>query len=187
MKLSARHFQKGFTTTSLHSRGFTLVELLVVIAIVGILAAALVATIDPLEQIKKAQDTTNKNTSVEYLNAITRYYGTNQQYPWTLVTNPCGTPNGATIKSLSSGVNNCTSKLTEEGELKKSFSTARGIDKIFVTYYGAPSERIAVCFKPTSKSQQRDALTIYNDKGDDSDASSCKAQGGANDCHWCAQ
>ena len=35
-----------------NSKGFTLIELLVVIGILGVLAAALIATIDPFEQIK---------------------------------------------------------------------------------------------------------------------------------------
>ena len=44
--------------------GFTLIELLVVIGILGILAAALVATIDPFEQLKKADDAKIKNIAV---------------------------------------------------------------------------------------------------------------------------
>ena len=49
-------------------KGFTLIELLVVIGILGILAAALVATIDPFEQLNKAQDSTVKNMAGRILN-----------------------------------------------------------------------------------------------------------------------
>ncbi|MFH0773343.1 MAG: prepilin-type N-terminal cleavage/methylation domain-containing protein, partial [bacterium] len=35
------------------TRGFTLIELLIVIALLGALAVALLAALDPLEQIKK--------------------------------------------------------------------------------------------------------------------------------------
>ena len=37
-------------------RGFTMIELLVVIAIIGVLAAAVLAAINPVEQISKGRD-----------------------------------------------------------------------------------------------------------------------------------
>ena len=36
-------------------KGFTMIELLVVIAVIGILAVALLATLNPLEQIRKGR------------------------------------------------------------------------------------------------------------------------------------
>jgi prepilin-type N-terminal cleavage/methylation domain-containing protein len=42
---------------SLLSKGFTLIELLVVIAIVGILAAAVIFMMDPIDKIRSARDT----------------------------------------------------------------------------------------------------------------------------------
>lgn len=47
----------GFTTTSSHGRGFTLVELLVVIAIVAILAVVVLVAINPLETLRKSRNT----------------------------------------------------------------------------------------------------------------------------------
>src|SRR4051812_6427183 len=67
--------------------GFTLIELLVVIGILGILASALVATIDPFEQLKKANDSNRKNVAVEFLNATLRYYTTHNALPWDTVAN----------------------------------------------------------------------------------------------------
>jgi prepilin-type N-terminal cleavage/methylation domain-containing protein len=64
------------------SKGFTLIELLVVIGILGVLAAALVATIDPFEQLKKATDANVKNTAVEFIDANIRYFTTHNAMPW---------------------------------------------------------------------------------------------------------
>ncbi|MFH1561734.1 MAG: type II secretion system protein [Patescibacteria group bacterium] len=62
--------------------GFTLVELLIVIALIGVLAAALVATLNPIEQINKARDARFKNDAAELLAALERYYATQLYYPW---------------------------------------------------------------------------------------------------------
>ena len=75
-----RNFLKLFKRDS----GFTLIELLVVIGILGVLAAALIATIDPFEQIKKAQDSNTKNAAVEFNDALLRYYATHNAFPWEL-------------------------------------------------------------------------------------------------------
>jgi len=63
-------------------KGFTLVELLIVMALIAILAAALVATLDPIEQINKARDARITNDSAEVLAGIERFYASIQEYPW---------------------------------------------------------------------------------------------------------
>ncbi len=62
--------------------GFTLVELLIVIALIAVLAAALVATLNPVEQINKARDARYKNDAAELLAAIERSYASTLNYPW---------------------------------------------------------------------------------------------------------
>lgn len=64
------------------SFGFTLVELLIVIALIGVLAVALMATLNPIEQVNKARDSKFKNDAAEVLAAIERYYATQNYYPW---------------------------------------------------------------------------------------------------------
>lgn len=62
--------------------GFTLVELLIVITLIAVLAVALVATLNPIEQINRARDSRYKNDAAELLGAIERYYTSTGEYPW---------------------------------------------------------------------------------------------------------
>ena len=62
--------------------GFTLVELLIVIALISILAVAVLATINPIEQSNKARDARVQNDAAEVMNAYERYYASIQSYPW---------------------------------------------------------------------------------------------------------
>lgn len=62
--------------------GFTLVELLIVIALISILAVAVLATINPIEQTNKARDARVQNDAAEVMNAYERYYASLYRYPW---------------------------------------------------------------------------------------------------------
>ena len=75
-------------------KGFTLVELLIVIALIAILSVAVLATINPVEQSNKANDSTAQNDAAEVLNAYERYYANKQSYPWVDV------DSGATVTSV---------------------------------------------------------------------------------------
>jgi len=67
-------------------KGFTLVELLIVIALIAILSVAVLSTINPIEQSNKARDSRVQNDAAEVLNAMERYYASNQKYPWIMFT-----------------------------------------------------------------------------------------------------
>jgi len=62
--------------------GFTMIELLVVIAILGILAATVLAAINPVEQINRARDTREQSDAAQLITAVQRYYSANQVWPW---------------------------------------------------------------------------------------------------------
>lgn len=182
-----RNYLKLFKRDS----GFTLIELLVVIGILGVLAAALVATIDPFEQLNKAQDSSTKNTVVEYVDANIRYFTTHSAMPWadTALSGACqtaGAPSGVGLQIPS--MINCTKDLTDDSELKASFSTAVNILKnIYVT--AGTDNVVIVCYLPVSKSQKRDPLTTKTITGDpvNNPTTACKGYGGATDCYWCTQ
>ena len=62
--------------------GFTLIELLIVITILGILATAVLAAINPLEQISRGRDTGSKSDAEQLLSGIARYNAAQGYYPW---------------------------------------------------------------------------------------------------------
>lgn len=178
---------------SVGSKGFTLIELLVVIGILGILASALIATIDPFEQLKKATDANVKNALVEYLNANVRYYTTHNTFPWDTVANGGDNCNGGVAPdgSGTTGINTpstmttCTDALIAEKELKSGFSTATNLLKEIYITYDASNNDLTGCFKPGSASQQKDKNTKFTQTG--TDGTDCKSAGGATSCYWCTK
>lgn len=172
--------------------GFTLIELLVVIGILGILAAALIATIDPFEQLNKAQDANVKNTVVEYINGSIRYYTTHQAMPWADTAAPAACQNSGTPPSASllttAQMQSCTDALISDGELKASFTGATNVlGKVYIT--AGANNAIIGCFLPVSRSQLKDPNTKYTQSGEAiaSPTTACKGYGGATDCYWCTQ
>ncbi len=187
-------------------RGFTLIELLVVIGILGILAAALVATIDPFEQLKKAQDANVKNVLVEFNDAVIRYYADHNAYPWDATANGGGGCNNATQPvSKGSGVGglnlgtdvgsgnqiaagSCVGVLLGDNELKQSFWTdLADLSKIYITYDSGDNLVIG-CFYPQSKASQTDTNTQYDqDGGTDSNKNCNQPNNAQNGCYWCTR
>lgn len=70
------------TARFLVEKGFTLVELLIVIALIGVLAVAVLAAINPLEQLNRAKDTGMESDASQLLAAIDRYYASQEKFPW---------------------------------------------------------------------------------------------------------
>ncbi len=177
-------------------KGFTLIELLVVIGILGILAAALVATIDPFEQLNKAQDTNIKNTAVEYINGNIRWYTTHNAFPWDPAANggvDCNGSAAPNVTQLSSpgmatGPTICIAALVSDKEVKPGFVTATTqLQAIYVTYTAATNE-LAACFMPKSTSQQKDANVQYNRNGTVNAAKNCANKADPNNgCYWCGK
>ncbi len=62
--------------------GFTMIELLIVIAVLGILAVAVLASINPIEQINRGRDTGSRSDAEQLISAIDRFYAAKGYYPW---------------------------------------------------------------------------------------------------------
>lgn len=191
MKLSAQSFKRVLKTNfqlstfnSQVSKGFTLIELLVVIGILGILAAALVATIDPFEQLNKGSDARTENTLIEFQNGLLRYYTLRGQLPWNDTDDECMGVGGApTTPQSITAISACLDDLIAQGELKQSFANSPDLPNIYITEESR--NNIALCYEPISKSKQRDVNTIYAQDG--GAGTDCKSSGGATDCYWCSR
>jgi prepilin-type N-terminal cleavage/methylation domain-containing protein len=165
---------------SIKKLGFTMIELLIVIAVLGILAVAVLASINPIEQINRGRDTGSRSDAEQLISAIDRYYAAKGYYPWmtngvsdNTWTDPAGTGIGALSGDLvqlddsnsSLGVDNIDilTSLSSGGtaELKASF-TSRLVDPAasnFLSIYnsGVSGESTYACFVPKSASFREEA------------------------------
>lgn len=146
--------------------GFTMVELLVVISIIGILAAAVLAALNPAEQLKKGRDTATKADSATLLSGLERYQATFGCYPWAYVAGTCGTTvlSGTTAVTAASftGTGNLASLLTQD-ELKTQFTSRASItgSKLYIS---ETNRQVSVCFTPESKTARAGGLgPVMND------------------------
>jgi len=192
MKALLKRIQKLFK----QKKGFTLIELLVVIGILGVLAAALIATIDPFEQIKKAADSNTKNAAVEFNDGLLRYYATHNAFPWDANGDAAcaltGVPNKTVLYSAPT-LSPCVTALTNENELKSAFgSDINDLQNIYVTYDAVANDTI-VCFQPQSKSQEKVALmNADGTAGPGMATHTCVFNNGVpastmGGCFWCTQ
>jgi len=70
-----------------NQKGFTLIELLIVIAVLGVLAAVVLAAIDPLEQLARGRDSGRKSSVAQIGHALEAYSTVNNNvYPTVNVT-----------------------------------------------------------------------------------------------------
>lgn len=138
--------------------GFTLIELIIVIGILGILTIGLLLTIDPLEHLARSRDANRRSLTVEYYNALQRYYSTNSQFPWGA--------EGIALPAEDSGLLNT---LISAGELSQKYLSKVGVfpyTGITITTQSiAGGGKIWVCFDPESKSISREAGVKYSAPG----------------------
>ena len=156
--------------------GFTLVELLIVIALIGVLAVAVLAAINPLEQLNRARDTGMESDASQLLAAIDRYYATQEKFPWVLAPVGTSTANNDAefgfVSAKDAGVGICgdagctiDGALLGQYELKSEFrnrkfikATAEG-DLLYVSKASGGSKSVYACWIPTSKAKRTQAVT----------------------------
>lgn len=158
--------------------GFTMIELLVVIAVIGILAVALLSTLNPLEQIRKGRDTRTRADLSQLLGAVERYNASLGYFPWQTsegqdVNNGApdinyymigGSSGSDTIvgSSPSETVADSLARLTETSEVKSSFIdrvTGTGYPTTYLFYDDeSTGSSVVACFTPESQSFQKEAF-----------------------------
>ena len=155
-------------------KGFTLVELLIVIALLGVLAAAVLAAINPLEQANRARDTRMRSDASQLLAATDRYFVTQNEFPW--VTSGDAINNDAAYgfaNAQDDGVGICAAagcagsgndgSLILNNELKTEFRNrdfAKATIDTEMLYVGkatGASSSIYACWVPKSKSERQKA------------------------------
>ena len=165
---------------------FTMIELLIVIAILGILAVAVLAAINPIEQINRGRDTGSRSDAEQLLSAIDRFYAYKGYYPW--VTNPNnnsvldwkGVAGSATINFSGGSITawpddatptpcyvldkiangNSDGSCVGTNEVKRSFIdkiTKTDYNHLYVYFSGEAGDSLYVCFKPQSGAMQKEA------------------------------
>ena len=164
---------------SLRKLGFTMIELLIVIAVLGILAVAVLAAINPIEQINRGRDTGSRSDAEQLLSAIDRFYASQGYYPWQNGATDVDGNNEAPLVGagggfvdvtltdtgeFSDGVTGVLSKLSTGGtaEIKTSFIT-RISDSEYNTLkaynQGGQGDSTYVCFVPKSGAFFEEAKT----------------------------
>lgn len=157
------------------NKGFTLMELLIVIGVLGILAAGLLAAIDPFEQLRKARDTNTRNATIELMSSLTRYYANHGAFPWNMTSpiDECSRASGGGLEGLDSITENAFSiqdtamsdcivgTVVEDGELKDTFMDGIGSTHIYIGSSDTDLTDLSVCFAPDGKSARTDPSTKY--------------------------
>ena len=156
------------------------------IGVLGILAAGLLAAIDPFEQLKKARDTNNRSAAIEFLGASQRYYATHGYLPWykpgaasgsydivncpddpwltirpvvSSVVYPRNAVKVAIDTIVTDSVGQCIDQtLGTDGEIKATFFA--GLKTPLYIMSGSPTGA-AVCFAPEGRSNLADSQTMY--------------------------
>lgn len=147
-----------------------MIELLIVIAVLGILAVAVLAAINPIEQINRGKDTGSQSDAEQLLGAIDRYYASLGYYPWMesaddtdgeVVTwqeiDTVVDSDGCNILTkLGPGEGACTGSQ----EIKLSFVNrvaATDYNDLWIYNRGDPGDSVYICFLPKSGSFETEA------------------------------
>ena len=154
--------------TFIKQAGFTMIELLVVISIIGVLAVAVLASINPIEQINKGSDTRVRSDAAQMANAIDRYFAVHEEFPWN-TQDPTTYPNfydafEHLLADWGGASDVWVDLLTTTAEVKQGFvNRVRDDARTYLFKTGGTAvdstASVYVCFQPRSKAFQQEAIS----------------------------
>ncbi len=151
--------------------GFTMIELLVVISVIGVLAVAVLSSINPIEQINKGRDTRTRSDAAQLINAVDRYYAIHEVYPWNTANGAAYTPAAGSdepdeefVQGAPAGDWGWIEILEDTAEVKQGFiNRVQQDDEIRIFKEGVANATMYACFVPTSRAFQQEAADNCND------------------------
>lgn len=163
MKKIINHLASKLQQLTSSSAGFTMIELLVVISVIGILAVAVLSSINPIEQINKGRDTRTRSDAAQLINAVDRYFAIHESYPW----NDSNATNGYTGVGVyedafsyePGGTIGWIQILADTAEVKDGFvNRLVNDDSLYMFKEDDSNATLYICFKPTSNAFKQEAL-----------------------------
>lgn len=142
-----------------NSAGFTMIELLVVISVIGVLAVAVLSSINPIEQINKGRDTRTRSDAAQLVNAIDRYVAIHEEYPWnTLASTAFDVAFTMNNNEWNTAADDWADLLVSTSEVKDSF-IARQVSEqaLFVFKPIGYDSNVTTCFVPASNAFRQEA------------------------------
>jgi len=147
-----------------------MIELLVVIAVIGVLAVAVLSSINPIEQINKGRDTRTRSDAAQLINAVDRFFAIHEVYPWNLDSED-GVTYIAAVTEYEDLFEHAptdnwgwTERLVSTAEVKEGFTNRLENDDVYyIAKADGTNETMYVCFEPTSQAFQLEAQTNCDD------------------------
>lgn len=175
---SARIFQKILSGLASQA-GFTMIELLVVISVIGVLAVAVLSSINPIEQINKGRDTRTRSDAAQLINAVDRYFAIHEIYPWN-TSNTSTEAGGDGYTTADADYDSefvfdgtaddwdWTNELITTAEVKEGFVNRvkdydQASNNMILFKEGVSNATMYACFLPTSQAFKREAATNCSD------------------------
>lgn len=174
-------------------KGFTLLELLITIGVLGVLAAGLLTSLDPFEQLKKGRDTNAQEASAALMYAFVGYYASHPVNTWNSadpLVNQCLSELSGLLDEAGSGgaarlssISTCIRVLEQQGDLKERYLDSMSPNMYLQTGNGA---KLRICYVPESRAfkgkENNNWLVQENADGSVSLTRDTDGGSGDNDC-----